>query len=145
MTTYTNAARQWVEPLLAMNVGGEVVLRFLSPLAGSAGELGIVPPGANTYLDYPVAHSYVRELVVQELAVFGGQLRQGAREVMLSDAFVQSVAAAQGLATAREALEAAAGVVVEGRVSRVHSIQPLDIGEGAYAWQLLCDAPLETA
>jgi hypothetical protein len=66
-------------------------------------------------------------------------------EALLSDAFAQSVAAAQGLPTPREMFEAAAGVVLDGRVSRIRAIKPLAAGDEIYAWQLLCDAPLEAA
>jgi hypothetical protein len=39
--------------------------------------------------------------------------------------------------------EAAASAVIEGQACRIQSVRPLDIGDGAYAWQLLCDAPLD--
>ena len=68
---YTNAARHWIEPLLALNVGGAVTLRFLAPLAGTDGELGIVPDGAGTYIDYPAPRSYVRELKADEITTLG--------------------------------------------------------------------------
>lgn len=142
---YHCTARYWIEPLLALNVGGAVALRFLAPLAGSQGELGIVPAGANTYIDYPAARSYVRELKAEEIATLGGIVRLGAREVLLSDAFAASVAAAQGVTTPNEMLETAAGALISGQICRIQSVQPLDIGEGAYAWQLLCDAPLDAA
>jgi hypothetical protein len=145
MLDYNRAARRWVEPLLGLAVGGSVALRFLAPLADPAGELGIIPGGAGTYLDYLAANSYVRELRTEEIAALGGQLRQGAREVLLSGAFAESVAAAQGLNTAREMFEAASGVLIGGQVCRIHTLKPLDAGEEVYAWQLLCDAPLEAA
>lgn len=140
---YTNAARHWIEPLLALNVGGAITLRFLAPFAGTDGELGIVPPGAGTYVDYPASRSYVRKLKADEITILGGIVRQGAREVLLSDAWATSVAAAQGIATVEEMFEAAAGVLVEGQICRIQAAQSLDIGDGAYAWQLLCDAPLD--
>lgn len=142
---YHNTARHWIEPLLALNVGGAVTLRFLAPLAGSQGELGIVPAGTNTYVDYPAPRSYVRVLAAEEIATLGGIVRTGAHEVLLSDAFGASVAAAQGHLTVKEMLEAAAGVLLEGQICRIQSVRTLDIGAGAYAWQLLCDAPLDAA
>ncbi len=145
MIAYERAARRWIEPLLALGAGGAVTVRFLAPLAGSAGELGIVPPGGSTYMDYPAAHSFARELKTEEITVLGGQLRQGAREVLLSDTFADSVAAAQGHLSVREMFEAAAGLLINAQVCRIHSIQPLDLGDEAYAWQIVCDAPLDAA
>lgn len=145
MALYTKAARRWIEPLLLLNVGPSVALRFLTPVAGTDAELGIVPPGTDTYADYPAPSSYVRELAVEELITLAGQFRQGAREVLLSDAFAQSVAAAQGNATPREMFEAAAGLVIGAEICRIRSIKPLEAGDETYAWQLLCDAPLEAA
>jgi hypothetical protein len=145
MIAYERAARRWIEPLLALGVGGSVTVRFLAPLAGTDGELGIVPSGASTYVDYPAAHSFVRELQTEEITVLGGQLRQGAREVLLSDAFADSVAAAQGHASVREMFEAAAGLLINGQICRIHEIRPLDLGDEVYAWQLVCDAPLDAA
>lgn len=143
MPDYSRAARRWIEPLLALCVGGEVSLRFLSPVTDSQVELGIVPPGEGTYVDYPAPGSHVRELTMEELATFAGQFRQGAREVLLSDAFAADVAAAQGLTGAKAALEAAAGVLIGGQICRIHGIKPLDYGAEVTAWQFLCDAPLE--
>ena len=145
MALYTKAARRWIEPLLLLNVGPSVALRFLAPVAGSDAELGIVPSGTDTYADYPAPSSYVRELTVEELVTLAGQFRQGAREVLLSDAFAQSVAAAQGNATPREMVEAATGLVIGAEICRIRSIRPLEAGDETYAWQLLCDAPLEAA
>jgi hypothetical protein len=145
MAIYSKAARRWIEPLLLLGAGPSVTLRFLSPAGSADAELGIVPPGADTYSDYPAPGSHVRELAVEELVTLAGQFRQGAREVLLSDSFAQSVAAAQGLATAREMFEAAAGLVIGGQICRIRSIKPLDAGNESYAWQLLCDAPLDVA
>jgi len=143
MLDYAAAARRWVEPLLAIRVGGSVTIRFLAPSTDPAGELGIVPADPDSYVDYSAPNSYVRELTADELQTVAGQFRQGAREVLLSDAFARSVAAAQGLDTAKQMFEAAAGVVVGGQICRIRSIKPLDNGAETYAWQLLCDAPLE--
>lgn len=143
MVIYSKAARRWIEPLLLLNVGPSVTLRFLAPVAGTDAELGIVPPGADTFADYPAPSSYVRELTVEELVTLAGQLRQGAREILLSDAFAQSVAAAQGHTTPRDMFEAAAGLVIGGEICRIRNFKPLEAGDEAYAWQLLCDAPLE--
>jgi hypothetical protein len=145
MAIYTKAARRWIEPLLLLNVGPSLALRFLAPVAGTDAELGIVPPGSNTYADYPAPSSYVRELSVEELVTLAGQFRQGAREVLLSDAFAQAVAAAQSHPTALEMFEAAAGLVIGAEICRIRTIKPLEAGEETYAWQLLCDAPLEAA
>ena len=145
MIAYERAARRWIEPLLALGVGGSVTVRFLAPLPGSAGELGIVPPGGSTYIDYPAAHSFVRELKTEEISILGGQLRQGAREVLLSDAFADSVAAAQGHLSVREMFEAASGLLINEQICRIHTIRPLDLGDEVYAWQLVCDAPLDAA
>jgi hypothetical protein len=145
MTDYSRAALRWVEPLLALGVGGPLALRFVAPAADPAHELGIVPTGTDSFVDYPTSNAYVRELTAEELATLAGQFRQGAREVLLSHSFAQSVAAAQGLATAKEMFEAAAGLLIGGQICRIRSIKPLDAGEETYAWQLLCDAPLEAA
>lgn len=145
MSGYTQAGRRWIEPLLALSVGGSVALRFLVPTGSAASELGIVPSGAASPADYPASHSFVRELRADEIATLGGRLRMGAREVLLSAAFVDSVAAAQGLFTAREVFDSAAGVLIGGQVCRIQQARPLDVGSGEYAWQLLCDAPLDEA
>jgi hypothetical protein len=143
MTLYSKAARRWIEPLLLLNVGPSVALRFLAPAAGTDAELGIVPDGADTYIDYPAPSSYVRELSVEELVTLAGQFRQGAREILLSDAFTQAVASAQGLNSSKEAFEAAAGLLIGAQICRIRSIKPLEAGDEAYAWQLVCDAPLD--
>jgi hypothetical protein len=143
MSGYSRAALRWVEPLLALGVGGAVAVRFVSPVEDTAAELGIVAPGPDSYADYPTSNSYVRELTAEELATTAGQFRQGAREVLLSSNFAEAVAAAQGLSDARAMFEAAAGMVIAGQVCRIRSIKPLDAGDETYAWQLLCDAPLE--
>jgi hypothetical protein len=143
MSGYSRAALRWVEPLLALGVGGAVAVRFLGPAQDATAELGIVAPGADSYADYPMSNSYVRELTAEELATTAGQFRQGAREVLLSSNFAEAVAAAQGLSGARAMFEAAAGMVIGGQVCRIRSIKPLDSGDETYAWQLLCDAPLE--
>lgn len=145
MPIYSRATRRWVEPLLDLAVGGAVSIRFLTPSTNPDIELGIIPAGTGTFLDHPAAGSYVRELTAEELATLAGQFRQGAREVLLSDAFAHSVAAAQGLTTVKEMFEAAAGLVINGQICRIRSIKPLDAGDETYAWQLLCDAPLEAA
>ena len=145
MSNYTEAARRWIEPLLALGVGGSVVVRFLVPTGSAASELGIVAPGANSAVDYPAANSFVRELRAEEIATPGGQLRLGAREVLLSAAFVDSLAAAQGLFTAKEVFDSAAGLLIGEQICRIQTVRPLDLGDGEYAWQLLCDAPLEAA
>ena len=145
MAFYSKAARRWVEPLLALNVGGSVALRFLSPNPSPEAELGILPSGADTFIDYVAPSSYVRELTAEELATLAGQFRQGAREVLLSDAFAQSVAAAQGQETVQQMFEAAAGLLIDGQICRIRGIKHLEIGNETYAWQLLCDAPLEAA
>ncbi len=143
MSNYTHAAKRWIEPLLALGVGGAVAVRFLTPTGSAASELGIVPVGPDTPVDYVAASSFVRELRADEIATLGGRLRLGAREVLLSAAFVDSVAAAQGVLTAKEVFDSAAGLLINGQICRVHSVQPLDLGSGEYAWQLLCDAPLD--
>jgi hypothetical protein len=145
MSIYAKAVKRWVEPLLALRAGGSVTLRFLAPSTDPAAELGIVPEAPESYTDFPASSSYVRELSGEEILTLGAQFRQGAREVLLSDAFAQSVAAAQGLASAKEMFEAATGVVVAGEICRIRRIQPLEAGDETYAWQLLCDAPLEAA
>lgn len=138
-------ARHWIEPLLALNAGGAVSIRFLSPLGGNEAELGIVPGGANTYLDYPASRSYARPLTADEIATLGGIVRLGAHEILLSDAFAQSVAASQGIASVPEMFETAAGILMQNKICRIQSIRALDIGSGAYAWELVCDAPLDAA
>ncbi len=145
MPNYSRGARRWIEPLLALSVGGTVTLRFLAPHTDPAGELGILPGGAGTYTDHIAPGSYVREMSAEELATLAGQFRQGAREVLLSDAFAQSVAAGQALPGAKEMFESAAGVVVSGQLCRIRSFKPLDAGDETYGWQLLCDAPLDAA
>jgi len=145
MMLYSKAARRWVEPLLMLGVGGVVSLRFLTPAGGTSAELGIVPQGPDSYLDYPAPSSYARELSVEELVTLAGQFRQGAREVLLSDTFAASVAAAQGHETVKQMLEAAAGLIIGGQICRIRSIKPLDAGDETYGWQLLCDAPLEAS
>jgi hypothetical protein len=145
MSNYTQAARRWIEPLLALGVGGNVSVRFLVPTGSAASELGIVAPDPDSPVDYPAANSFVRELRAEEIATLGGQLRLGAREVLLSAAFVDSVAAAQSLFTAREVFDAATGLLIGGQICRIHTVRPLDLGDGEYAWQLLCDAPLEAS
>ena len=144
MPIYSKAARRWVEPLLVLGAGGRVTLRFLAPVTDPAAELGIVPDAPESYADYPAPSSYTRELTAEEITTLGGQLRQGAREVLFSDAFAQSIAAAQEYATPREMFEAA-GVLISGQICRIRSIKPLEAGDETYAWQLLCDAPLEAA
>ena len=143
MLDYGRAARHWIEPLLALGVGGRVTVRFLAPVTDPTGELGILPSAPDSFLDYPAANSFVRELRAEEIATLAGQLRQGAREVLLSDTFAASVAAAQGQVTAKEMFEAAAGLLINGQICRIHTIRPLDLGDDVYAWQLVCDAPLE--
>lgn len=143
MLGYSPAARRWVEPLLSLRAGGSVILRFLAPTADPASELGILPDAPDSAVDYAAPRSYVRELTSEELQTLAGQFRQGAREVLLSDEFARSVAAGQGLDTSKQVFESAAGVVIGGQICRIHSIRPLDAGEETYAWQLLCDAPLE--
>ncbi len=145
MPNYSKAARRWVEPLLGLSVGGDVVVRFLAPVTDPASDLGIVAAGAGTYLDFPAPGSYVRELTAEEIATLAGQFRQGAREVLLGDAFAQSVAAARGLGAARDVFDTAAGLVIDGQICRIRSSKPLDAGDGTYAWQLWCDAPLDAA
>ena len=145
MAFYSKAARRWVEPLLLLGVGPAVVLRFLAPVVGADAELGIVPTDAGSYADYPAPSSYVRELSVEELVTLAGQFRQGAREVLLSDTFAHSVSAAQVHETPLEMFQAAAGLVISGQICRIRSIKALDAGDETYAWQLLCDAPLEAA
>lgn len=145
MAFYSKAARRWVEPLLALSVGGAVVLRFLSASADEAVELGIVPPGEGTFRDYPAASSYVRELTAEEIQTLAGQFRQGAREVLLADSFARNVAAAEGHETIEQMFAAAAGLVISGEICRIRSFRPLEAGDEIYAWHLLCDAPLEAA
>lgn len=145
MAYYSKAVRRWVEPLLAPGAGGSIAVRFLAPTAGAAADLGIVAPGPDTYTDYHASSSYVRELTAEEIVTLAGQFRQGAREVVLSDSFALSVASAEGRETARQMFEAAAGLVISGQICRIRSIKPLEVGDEKYAWQLLCDAPLEAA
>ena len=145
MPNYSKAARRWIEPLLGLSVGGDVSLRFLAPVTDPAGDLGILPSGSGTYTDFPAPGSYARELTGEEIATLAGQFRQGAREVLLSDGFAQSVAAAQSLTTPLEMFEAATGLLIGGQICRIRSIKPLDAGDGTYAWELLCDAPMEAA
>lgn len=145
MPDFTRAAARCVEPLLALRAGGGVALRFLSPSGGPASDLGIVAAGPDSFFDYPAPASFVRELTAEEIATSAGQLRQGAREVLLSDAFADSVAAAQGHPSVREMFEAAAGLLINGQICRIHEIRPLDLGDEVYAWQLVCDAPLDAA
>jgi hypothetical protein len=144
MLGYSPAARRWVEPLLSLRAGGAVTLRFLAPATDPASELGISPDAPDSFVDYAAPRSYARELTGEELQTLAGQFRQGAREILLSDEFSRSVAAAQGLMTSKEVFESAAGVVISGEICRIRSIRPLDAGDETYAWQLLCDAPLET-
>jgi len=145
MTPYSRAALRWVEPLLALGVGGAVALRFVEATPGADDDLGIVAPGTESFFDYPAPASYVRELTGEEIASLGAQFRQGAREVLLSHGFAESVAAAQGQLSVREMFEAAAGVLLSGQICRIRSIQPVEAGGAPFAWQLLCDAPLEAA
>ena len=145
MPNYSRAARRWVEPLLGLAVGGSVAIRFLAPVTDPAGELGIIPSGPGTYTDHTAPGSFVRELMAEELATLAGQFRQGAREVLLSDDFAQSVAAAQSVTGAKEMFEVAAGLLIDGQICRIWSIKPLDAGNETYAWQLLCDAPLQAS
>jgi hypothetical protein len=120
-------------------------LRFLTPVTDPAAELGIVPAPPDSFVDYVAPGSHVRELNAEELATTAGQLRQGAREVLLSDAFARTVAASQGQATAKEMFEAAAGLLISSMICRIVSVKPLQHAAEVYAWQLLCDAPLEAA
>lgn len=120
-------------------------MRFLAPNADPAGELGILPTAPDSFVDYSAPRSYVRELTGDELQTFAGQFRRGAREVLLNDEFVQSVSASQGLGTSKEVFETAAGLVIGGQVCRIKSVKPLETGDETYAWQLLCDAPLEAS
>lgn len=137
------AARRWIEPLLGLRAGGSVTVRFLAPTTDSASELGILPDAPDSVVDYPAPRSYVRQLTQEELQTLAGQFRQGAREVLLSDEFARSIAAAQGLDTSESVFESAAGLVIGGQICRIRSIWPLDNSDETYAWQLLCDAPLE--
>lgn len=143
MLDFAQAARRWIEPLLALRSGGPVALRFLAATADPAAELGLPPAAPDSFADYAAPASYVRELSEDELSLLAGRLRQGAREVLLSDAFVASVAAAQGLLSQKEVFEAAAGVLIGGQICRIVRIKPLAAGSQVYAWQLLCDAPLD--
>lgn len=145
MPRYSRAALRWIEPLLALGVGGPIALRFVGPPADGAAELGIVAASTDGFVDYPTSNSHVRELTVEELATSAGQFRQGTREVLLSQSFAQSVAAAQGLSSEKEMFEAATGLLIAGQICRIRSFKPLNTGEEIYAWQLLCDAPLEVA
>ena len=143
MQLYSKAARRWIEPLLVLGVGEAVALRFLPANSDPSSDLGLVSPGADSFADYPAPSWYVRELTAEELAVLAGQLRQGAREVLLSNAFARSVAAAQGFESARQMFEAAAGLLIRGQICRISAIKPMDAGGETYGWQLLCDAALE--
>jgi hypothetical protein len=145
MILYSKAARRWIEPLLALGVGGRVTLRFLAPPAGPEAELGMLAPDEESYRDYPAPASYVRELTTEELQTQAGQFRQGAREVLLGAEFLANVAVAEGHETVPETLEAAAGALIGGQICRIRSFKPLDAGDETYAWQLFCDAPLEAA
>lgn len=145
MLLYSKAARRWVEPLLMLGVGGRVALRFLAGAAGSEAELGILAPAETGFRDYPAPASFVRELTAEEVQTLAGMFRHGAREVLLGATFAEETAAAEGRATAQEMFEAAAGVVIAGQICRIRSIKPLAAGDDVYAWQLLCDAPLEAA
>jgi hypothetical protein len=142
MLNYAQSARRWVEPLLMLRVGGEVAIRFLTPTTDPAAELGIVPSPPDSFVDYVAPSSYARELAVEELATTSGMLRQGAREMLLSEAFAQSVAASQGLQNSQEVFEGAAGLVFGGTICRIAGFKPMQCGAEIYAWQLLCDAPL---
>jgi hypothetical protein len=143
MIGYSPAARRWVEPLLSLRAGGSVTLRFLAPVTDPAGELGILSSAPDSPMDYPAPRSYARELSTQELQTLAGQFRQGSREILLSDEFATSVAAAQGLDTSKQVFESASGILIGGEICRIRSIRPLNAGDETYAWQLLCDAPLE--
>ncbi|MBI1750464.1 MAG: hypothetical protein HY234_03700 [Acidobacteria bacterium] len=143
MLGYSPAARRWVEPLLALRAGGSVTVRFLAPATDPASDLGILPSAPDSYVDYPAPRSYVRELTAEELQTLAGQFRQGAREILLSDEFARSIAAAQALDASKQVFESAAGLLIGGQICRIRSIRPLDAGDDTYAWQLLCDAPLE--
>jgi hypothetical protein len=132
-----------VEPLLALRAGGSVTLRFLAPVTDPASELGILRDAPDSPVDYAAPRSYARELAAEELQSLAGQFRQGAREILLSDEFARSVAAAQGLDASKQVFESAAGLLIAGQICRIRSIRPLDAGDETYAWQLLCDAPLE--
>lgn len=145
MLPYSKAARRWVEPLLALGVGGRVALRFLAAGTGPEAELGILPPDDTGFRDYPAPASYVRELTAEEIQTLAGMFRHGAREVILGAGFADETAAAEGRATALEMFEAAAGILIAGQICRIRSIKPLAAGDEIYAWQLLCDAPLEAA
>lgn len=145
MPDYSAAARRWIEPLLALRAGGAVAIRFLAPDTDPNADLGILTPGPDTYSDFAAPASFVREFSAEEIATFAGQFRQGAREVILSDAFARSVAAAQGSDTPRQMFEAAAGLLIGGQICRIRSIRPLEDAGAAYGWRLQCDAPLEAA
>lgn len=120
-----------------------MTLRFLAPVTDPASELGILPDAPDSPVDYLAPRSCARELTAEELQTLAGQFRQGAREILLSDEFARSVAAAQGLDTSKQVFESAAGMLIGGQICRIRSIRPLDAGDETYAWQLLCDAPLE--
>ena len=143
MLGYSPAARRWVEPLLALRAGGSVTLRFLAPVIDPASELGILQDAPDSFMDYPAPRSYVRDLTADELQTLAGQFRRGAREILLSNEFAASVAAAQGLETSKQVFESAAGLLIAGQICRIRSIRSLDADDETYAWQLLCDAPLE--
>jgi hypothetical protein len=143
MLLQSKTAQRWIEPLLALGVGESVAVRFFSAEAAVNTDLGIVAPGADTFTDYPAPSWYVRELSAQELELLAGQYRVGTREVLLSEAFASGVAAAQGAGNSRQMFEAAAGLLIGGHICRIAGIKPLDSGGATYAWQLLCDAPVE--
>lgn len=143
MPTYAKTARRWIEPLLGPGAGGQAILRFLAPSADLSTELGIVGPGDAAFTDYVAPSAWTRELTGEELKTLGGQFRQGTREVVLTDRFLSSVAAAQGHERVEDALVAAAGLVIRNQLCRIRRFRPLDTGNETYAWQLLCDAPLE--
>jgi hypothetical protein len=143
MPDFTQAARRWVAPLLALRVGGDVALRFLAPLADTHGELGLAPDAPESFTEYAAPESHVRELNAEELSTLAGQFRQGAREILLNNAFAENVTAAQGLDGVPQMFEAAAGALIGGQLCRILSFEPLDVGDGPFAWRLLCDAPLD--
>jgi hypothetical protein len=143
MSAYAKTARRWIEPLLGLGAGGHVIVRFLAASADPASELGLVGPGDGTFTDYVAPSAWSRELTGEELQTLGGQFRQGAREVVLTDRFLRNVAAAQGHERVEETLAAAAGLVIRNQLCRIRRFRPLDTGHETYAWQLLCDTPLE--
>ncbi len=142
MLTFAQSARRWIEPLLNLRAGGEVRVRFLTPATDPAAELGLLPAPPDAFVDYLAPNWHVRELATEELMTTAGQLRQGAREVLLSEAFAQSVAAAQGLISSNQVFDAAAGLVISEEICRIAAAKPMQSGGEIYAWQILCDAPL---